>query len=134
MVAAFAGREPTGITIGGRLLRMERAGRGWQVAFVDTHAGQTRAWYERSALARGGRIVVAPDREYRLRAGLVSGWSVREDRTTIAELRERGSERAFPLQIATRRPPSRPDDTPLLLAVACAMVVLEYSIPDMRGP
>jgi hypothetical protein len=98
---------------------------GWHFALMGDPDGETRAWYAGGAGLGGGRIVVAPDRRYRLRAWpwLNARWRLLEGGRELVRLKATGSERDWMIRVEIRREPEAATDAPLLILLACAIAV-----------
>ena len=102
--------------------------RGWRYALVDAATGETAAWFDGGrTIWRRGRLVVAPDHDYRLtRVGFDRRWRVAEERRRLFEIDARFPKGGTAAILAL---PEDLEDTPALLLLAVAVAVLEAQIP-----
>lgn len=109
---------------------------GWHLALVDPSApDDPLAWYAGGGGFGGGRVTVAPDREYRIRTRFPLGsvWRLQEDRARLAVLRAR---RRFPeprFDLEVGDPPAHGADAELLHGLLCAIVVVSMRTPSPSG-
>lgn len=119
------------VTTGGSAWRMVSYAGGWRYAFIDETRGATVAWYDGGGGLGVGRIVIAPDREYRLRPRLVrGGWRLAEDRATLATFE---IPRPGVVAVTVRALPTAAVDGALVLLIGCAVVVRQTLAPTGGG-
>lgn len=132
-LARLDGTIPSSLSFSGRTLRAERFASGWSYAFVPADGRVPVAWFDgRSRLTSGGRIVIAPDREYELRTRILTGrrWELREDGVPLAIVAASPGRWEGSLNVTLTNAPSMDEDQLLLLTIACMIVVLEMSTPE----
>ena len=105
---------------------------GWRFAVVDER-GDPVAWYAGGPFT--GRVVVAPDREYRLRWVLpvAFGWRLREGFTTVIAVRKRGRLGHDRLEATIAAVPELPDHAFALAIVTIVVAVVYVSQPAIPG-
>jgi hypothetical protein len=105
---------------------------GWRFAIVDGR-GAPIAWFTGRSLT--GRVVVAPDREYRLRWMLPVwfGWRLLEGRTTVITARKRRRRRHERLEATIAAAPRVLDDALALAIVTIVVALLYLSQPAVDG-
>jgi hypothetical protein len=126
------------VRLDGRTLAAEKYMPGFNLAFVDDEGDpdDPLAWYAGGGGFGGGRIVIAPDREYRVRSRFPLGtqWRVLDGRKEL--LRARATKR-WPdarFGIERRDEPSLREDSPLVLAVLAVVLVLQAREPAPGSP
>ncbi|MBA3328109.1 MAG: hypothetical protein H0T43_07390 [Solirubrobacterales bacterium] len=113
--------------------RVEPYGSGWRLAFTRRAGGEPVAWYEGRRIRSGGRLVVAPDREYAVRSARLKrlDWTVRDGRRLLLDARGATRDGALRSEIALQR--GAPDEHVLGVALAAIALLGWVSATGMTG-